>query len=42
MALGGNIDKSGIVKKDRIIEIIKKEFELTIDIEDLIEKNGSS
>ncbi len=37
MALGGNTDKSGIVKKSKIIEIIKGEFELTIEIENLID-----
>ncbi|EGR34141.1 hypothetical protein IMG5_023020, partial [Ichthyophthirius multifiliis] len=42
VALGGNQDKSGFVNKDKIIEIIKKEFDLTIDIEDLIEKSINS
>ncbi len=42
--MGGNSDKTGSVKKSRIIEIVKKEFELTIDIEDLIDNspNGNS
>ncbi|EGR29126.1 hypothetical protein IMG5_162290 [Ichthyophthirius multifiliis] len=42
VALGGNIDKSGFVKKKLIMEIIKKEFDLIIDIEDLIDRSQSS
>ena len=36
MALGGQADKEGFINADRLIEIIKHEFEMTIDIEKLI------
>ena len=34
--MGGKEDKSGIVDAQKLITIIKSEFELTIDIENLI------
>jgi len=33
VAMGGNPDKSGAVRKDKLIDVIKNEFQLTIDIE---------
>lgn len=46
VACGGNEDKSGCVEKDTLVRIVKQDFGLTIDIEDLInkimaEKDGS-
>jgi hypothetical protein len=41
VALGGNPDKSGQVKKSAI-ETVKKEFELTFDIELLVDSAGDS
>lgn len=38
MACGGKSDKSGIVQKDTLVKIIKHDFGLTIDIEELIHK----
>lgn len=38
VSCGGNADKSGHVKKETLIKIIKHDFGLTIDIEDLINK----
>lgn len=38
VACGGLADKSGNVKRDTLIKIIKQDFGLTIDIEDLINK----
>ena len=35
VALGGQPDKEGTVSKENLIEIIKAEFELTIDMEEL-------
>ena len=32
MALGGQADKEGYISKDVLVEIIKTEFELTIDM----------
>ncbi len=32
MALGGQADKDGFISKDVLVEIIKAEFELTIDM----------
>lgn len=42
VAMGGNPDRSGIVRKDTIINLIKNEFELTFDIEELFEKSNVS
>lgn len=42
VAMGGNPDRSGIVRKDTIINLIKNEFELTFDIEELFEKSNIS
>ncbi|KAL4444523.1 hypothetical protein ABPG74_016816 [Tetrahymena malaccensis] len=39
VAMGGNPDKTGVIKKEKLIDVIKNEFELTIDIEELIEKS---
>lgn len=38
VACGGNNDKSGHVKRETLIRIIKQDFGLTIDIEDLINR----
>lgn len=40
--MGGNPDRTGVVKKEKLIDVIKNEFELTIDLEDLIEKSLTS
>ncbi|KAA0157597.1 hypothetical protein FNF27_00520 [Cafeteria roenbergensis] len=37
VACGGNEDKSGVVKKETLVKIIKEDFGLTIDIEELID-----
>jgi hypothetical protein len=39
VAMGGNPDRSGIVRKDTILNLIK-DFELTFDIEDFFEKSS--
>jgi Ca2+-binding EF-hand superfamily protein len=44
VAMGGNTDGTGSVETSKLVDIIKKEFELTIDIESLIneiDKDGS-
>ena len=44
VSLGGQADKGGIVDANKLIDIIKKKFEMTIDIEQLIaeiDKDGS-
>ena len=38
VACGGQADKTGHVKRDTLAKIIKQDFGLTIDIEDLINK----
>jgi len=38
VACGGKADKTGHVKRDTLVKIIKTDFGLTIDIEDLINK----
>ncbi len=38
VALGGNADKTGFVSKQKILDIIKEEFELTYDMEVFLEK----
>ena len=38
VACGGQADKGGHVKRDTLVKIIKHDFGLTIDIEDLINK----
>ena len=38
IACGGNPDKGGHVKKETLVKIIKHDFGLTIDIEELINK----
>ena len=40
MSLGGQPDKEGFVSKDTLIQIIKEEFELTIDMEEFLRKVG--
>ena len=34
--MGGQYDKEGFIDADKLIRIIKEEFEMTIDIEKLI------
>ncbi len=36
MSLGGDQDGSGHVNAQRLIDIVKKDFQMTIDIEELI------
>lgn len=38
VAMGGNIDRTGTIKRSVIIDIIKVTFELTFDIEDFMSK----
>lgn len=38
VAMGGNIDKTGVVKKQKLVDIIKVQFGLTIDIEGMFEE----
>ena len=40
VAMGGNPDASGSVSKTRLIEVIKAEFELTIDMEEFLKTIG--
>ena len=42
VALGGQPDIEGCVSKENLIEIIKAEFELTIDMEDFLRKIGGN
>jgi len=42
VACGGNPDRTGHVQRDNLIKIIKNDFGLTIDIEDLIDTLVSS
>jgi hypothetical protein len=42
IALGGNNDKSGTIFKNTLIDIIKQEFELTIDMEEYLKSIGGS
>jgi Ca2+-binding EF-hand superfamily protein len=37
MACGGNADKSGCVERSTLVRIIKQDFGLEIDIEELID-----
>lgn len=37
-ALGGNPDCSGSIRKDTILDILKEEFELIFDLEDLLDR----
>lgn len=37
VALGGHADKSGYVNKNVLMEIVKREFELSLDMEAMIE-----
>ena len=36
VAMGGQYDKEGSIDADKLIKIIKQDFEMTIDIEKLI------
>ena len=38
MAMGGEADGEGSIDADKLIDIIKNKFEMTIDIENLIEE----
>ena len=40
VALGGQQDKEGFVSKEMLIMILKEEFELTIDLEEMLRKIG--
>jgi calmodulin len=40
VAMGGNSDKTGTVKKQKLVDIIKTQFGLTIDIEQMFEEAG--
>jgi len=40
VALGGLPTKEGTISKSTLMEIIKKEFELTIDMEEYLSKIG--
>jgi len=40
VALGGDSDKSGFVSKEKLINIIKEEFALTIDMVEYLRKIG--
>ena len=42
VALGGSPDKEGWVSKENLIQIIKAEFELTIDMEEFLRKIGGN
>lgn len=38
VALGGNADTTGNIQKDTILDILKNEFELVLDLDDLLER----
>eukprot|EP00357_Protocruzia_adherens_P000217 CAMPEP_0114998788 /NCGR_PEP_ID=MMETSP0216-20121206/15736_1 /TAXON_ID=223996 /ORGANISM="Protocruzia adherens, Strain Boccale" /LENGTH=149 /DNA_ID=CAMNT_0002363493 /DNA_START=286 /DNA_END=735 /DNA_ORIENTATION=+ len=38
VAMGGNADKTGHVDAERLIKVIKEEFQMTINIEELIKE----
>lgn len=40
VALGGQSNKEGTISKGTLMEIIKTEFELTIDMEEYLKKIG--
>ena len=42
VALGGQQNKEGCVSKENLIQIIKAEFELTIDMEEFLRKIGGN
>ena len=42
VALGGKVSKEGSISKDALIEIIKLEFEMTLDMEEYLRKSGST
>ena len=42
VALGGESDQSGFISKEQLIQIIKLEFELTIDMEEFLRKIGGN
>ena len=37
VAMGGDLDGGGFIDADKLIRIIKEDFEMTIDIEKLIQ-----
>ena len=37
VALGGNLDKTGFVKKSNLLDTMKNEFEIALDIEAMID-----
>ncbi len=41
VACGGRMDKTGFVKRETLVRIIKEDFGLTIDIEELINRFDS-
>lgn len=38
MALGGGMDSSGYIRKDRILNILSEEFEMVFDMDDFLER----
>ena len=38
MALGGGIDSSGYIRKDKILNILSDEFEMVFDMDDFLER----
>ena len=38
VAMGGNRDRSGCIQSNLLIDVIKNQFEMTIDIEKFIEE----
>lgn len=40
VAMGGDPERTGTIKKSKLIEIIKEEFELTIDMEEYLQRIG--
>jgi len=36
------MDKTGTVKREAVVDLIKNEFEMTFDIEELLEKFGAN
>lgn len=40
VAMGGNSDKTGVVRKQKLVDIIKIQFGLTIDIEQMFDEAG--
>jgi len=38
VALGGGIDSSGYIRKDKILNILSDEFEMVFDMDDFLER----